>query len=234
MASATSQVYFDGYGMSHHFELVAGVRCLDFVNTVGDRTGQWQYVRNYLQRYEDVVAWGEQSSILAPANAAELRALAARRPDEADEALTRAVNLREALQAVFSSVAAGQTAVNREALAALDALLRPVLSMSTLVAQPNAAACQWEFHAPADTPQTHDAALDRVIWSVARSAADLLTSSDLAHVRQCALENCGWLFLDLSKNKSRRWCAMMLCGNRSKARRHRASRKHGNQGRSEE
>ncbi len=230
MASATSQVYFDGYGMSHHFELVAGVRCLDFVNTVGDRTGQWQYVRNYLQRYEDVVAWGEQSSILAPPNAAELRALAARRPDEADEALTRALNLREALHAVFSSVAAGQTAVNREALAALDALLRPVLSMSTLVAQPNAAPCQWEFQASAPAAD----ALDRVIWSVARSAADLLTSSDLARVRQCALENCGWLFLDLSKNKSRRWCAMMMCGNRSKARRHRASRKHGNQGRSEE
>lgn len=226
MASATSQVYFDGYGMSHHFELVAGVRCLDFVNTVGDRTGQWQYVRNYLQRYEDVVAWGEQSSILAPANAAELRALATRRPDEADEAFKRALNLREALQAVFASVAAGQTTVDREALAALDALLRPVLSMSSLVA-PSTGACEWEFHA-------HGDALDRVIWSVARSAADLLTSADLAHVRQCALENCGWLFLDLSKNKSRRWCAMMMCGNRNKARRHRASRKHGNQGRSEE
>ncbi len=226
MASATSQVYFDGYGMSHHFELVAGVRCLDFVNTVGDRTGQWQYVRNYLQRYEDVVAWGEQSSILAPANAAELRALATRRPDEADEAFKRALNLREALQAVFASVAAGQTTVDREALAALDALLRPVLSMSSLVA-PSTGACEWEFHA-------HGDALDRVIWSVARSAADLLTSADLAHVRQCALENCGWLFLDLSKNKSRRWCAMMMCGNRNKARRHRASRKHGNQERSEE
>ncbi len=226
MASATSQVYFDGYGMSHHFELVAGVRCLDFVNTVGDRTGQWQYVRNYLQRYEDVVSWGEQSSILAPANAAELRALATRRPVEADEAFKRALNLREALQAVFASVAAGQTTVDREALAALDALLRPVLSMSSLVT-PSTGACEWEFHA-------HGDALDRVIWSVARSAADLLTSADLAHVRQCALENCGWLFLDLSKNKSRRWCAMMMCGNRNKARRHRASRKHGNQGRSEE
>jgi predicted RNA-binding Zn ribbon-like protein len=229
MASATSQVYFDGYGMSHHFELVAGVRCLDFVNTVGDRTGQWQYVRNYLQRYEDVVAWGEQSSILTPPNAAQLRSLAAHHPHEADEALKRALNLREALHAVFEPVAAGQ-AIDRHALTSLDRVLRPVLSMSTLVAQPNAAPCHWEFHASAHAPD----ALDRVIWSVARSAADLLTSSDLAHVRQCALESCGWLFLDLSKNKSRRWCAMMLCGNRSKARRHRASRKHGNQERSEE
>ncbi len=230
MASATSQVYFDGYGMSHHFELVAGVRCLDFVNTVGDRTGQWQYVRNYLQRYEDVVAWGEQSSILASANAAELRALAEHHPHAAEQAFQRALNLREALQAVFAAVAAGQP-IDRDPLSSLDGVLRPVLSMSTLVAQPNAALCQWEFHPSA--PHAPDA-FDRVIWSVARSAADLLTSADLAHVRQCALENCGWLFLDLSKNKSRRWCAMMMCGNRNKARRHRASRKHGNQGRSEE
>jgi predicted RNA-binding Zn ribbon-like protein len=203
----------------HHFELVAGVRCLDFVNTVGDRSGQWRYARNYLQRYEDVVSWGLQASVVTAAEASELRALALQRPDEAEAALRRAVNLREALHAVFGPVAAGQ-AIGSDALATLNVALSPLLALSRLVARDGA--CAWEYAEQLAT-------FDRVIWTVARSAADLLTSPDLAHVRQCALETCGWLFLDLSKNKSRRWCAMMMCGNRSKARRHRASRKQAGQ-----
>ena len=62
--------------------------------------------------------------------------------------------------------------------------------------------------------------LDKMIWAVARSAADLLTSADLKRVGVCAGEGCGWLFFDTSKNNSRRWCAMEDCGNRAKARRH--------------
>jgi len=224
VALMTGQVYFDGYVMNEHrFELVAGARCLDFVNTVGDRTGQWRYVRNYLQRYEDLVSWGLQASVLSSDEATALRDLALRRPDDAAAALTRAVNLRETLHAVFSPVAAGH-AIDNYALAAFNIALRPTLSMSRLVSDDRARVCQWEFDAQ---PQgdADAAALDRVIWAVARSAADLLTSPDLARIRQCALETCGWLFLDLSKNKTRRWCAMMMCGNRSKARRHRAARK---------
>jgi predicted RNA-binding Zn ribbon-like protein len=60
------------------------------------------------------------------------------------------------------------------------------------------------------------------LWPVARSAADLLTSSELAALRLCASDTCAWLFLDTSRNGSRRWCSMRTCGNRAKARRHHA------------
>ena len=63
-------------------------------------------------------------------------------------------------------------------------------------------------------------ALDSMLWPVARSAADLLTSGELQAVRQCAGRACGWLFLDTSRNRTRRWCDMSVCGNRAKARRH--------------
>jgi predicted RNA-binding Zn ribbon-like protein len=64
--------------------------------------------------------------------------------------------------------------------------------------------------------------LDDALWAVARSAADLLISeTTLAHLRECAAETCGWLFLDRSKNGSRRWCDMKVCGNRAKVRRFR-------------
>jgi predicted RNA-binding Zn ribbon-like protein len=62
--------------------------------------------------------------------------------------------------------------------------------------------------------------LDRVTWWVARSAAELLTSKNLTFVRECASYDCGWLFLDTTKNRSRRWCDMRTCGNRAKSRRH--------------
>ncbi|HSH12932.1 MAG TPA: CGNR zinc finger domain-containing protein, partial [Desulfurivibrionaceae bacterium] len=62
--------------------------------------------------------------------------------------------------------------------------------------------------------------LRRLLWPIVRSAAELLTSEKLERVGQCAGDSCGWLFLDTSRNRSRRWCEMEHCGNRAKARRH--------------
>lgn len=59
-----------------------------------------------------------------------------------------------------------------------------------------------------------------ILAPVVRAAAELLTSADAARVRECDLETCSWLFLDRSKNGTRRWCDMSVCGNRAKARRH--------------
>ena len=67
---------------------------------------------------------------------------------------------------------------------------------------------------------TPENALDRVLWPVVRDAAELLSGEDLDRVGRCADANCGWLFLDTSRNHSRRWCSMKDCGNRAKARRH--------------
>jgi len=64
-------------------------------------------------------------------------------------------------------------------------------------------------------------ALDQVLWPVVRSAAELLTGDELPRVAQCAGELCGWLFLDTTRNRSRRWCDMADCGNLAKVRRFR-------------
>jgi predicted RNA-binding Zn ribbon-like protein len=63
--------------------------------------------------------------------------------------------------------------------------------------------------------------LDEMLRPVARSAADWLVSADVDRVRLCADDRgCGYLFVDTSRNRSRRWCSMESCGNRAKARRH--------------
>jgi predicted RNA-binding Zn ribbon-like protein len=218
---------------THRFELVAGSLCLDFVNTVGDRDGTRRYVRNYLQRYEDVVSWGLQAQVLPEREAAALRALAQRRPAEAAAAHERAVNLRETLHAIFSPIAHGAP-INPNALPALNAMLPDLLVKSRLATSTEGLACHWTYAAdasplspPGGEREPSVASFDRVAWTVMQSATELLTSGDLRHVHQCAMESCGWLFLDVSKNKTRRWCAMKLCGNKTKVRQHRAMRKEG-------
>ena len=63
--------------------------------------------------------------------------------------------------------------------------------------------------------------LESPLWLIARGAAALITSSELARLRECGGEDCGWLFLDRSRNHSRQWCTMEDCGNLSKVRRYR-------------
>ncbi len=61
--------------------------------------------------------------------------------------------------------------------------------------------------------------LTSMLWPVAWSASQLLTSPELARVKTCANERCGWLFIDSSRKHNRKWCQMGVCGNRAKARR---------------
>ncbi|MBI2081511.1 MAG: CGNR zinc finger domain-containing protein, partial [candidate division NC10 bacterium] len=96
-------------------------------------------------------------------------------------------------------------------LAVLNAALAEALPLLGLVPEGNGFTWEWTANGQR---------LDRMLWPVARSAAELLTSGELARVRECEAESCAWLFMDRSRNRSRRWCDMKTCGNRTKARRH--------------
>jgi CGNR zinc finger len=61
-----------------------------------------------------------------------------------------------------------------------------------------------------------------VLWPVAHSATELLVAGPLGRVKGCA--GCNWLFVDESKNRSRRWCAMEECGTHAKMQRYVARR----------
>jgi predicted RNA-binding Zn ribbon-like protein len=64
--------------------------------------------------------------------------------------------------------------------------------------------------------------LERPLWPIAVAAVDLLRSGPLDRLKAC--EECPWLFLDTSRNRSRRWCSMDDCGSRRKMRRYRERR----------
>lgn len=190
------------------FDLSGGRLCIDFTNTV-DARGSAQ-PRERLERYADLVAWSHQGGNLSPDQAGQLRAEAARRPDDAAAVLARARALREAIYRLFSAVT-GNAPPSTADLATLNAELATALARARIVPEPDGFGWGW-----AD----HEAALDSPLWPVARSAAEVLTGDDRRALRVCAWDSCGWLFADTSKNRSRQWCDMRVCGNRAKARRH--------------
>jgi predicted RNA-binding Zn ribbon-like protein len=189
------------------YDLVGGRLCLDFCNTTNDRRGSME---DRLDGYADVVGWGWRSGILNAEEAARLTRLGTRSPTEAIVVWERAIRLREALTSIFNAVAEGRR-IRPGALEALNAELAGAMARSQVVPTDSGFTWLWAEGGKA---------LDCVLWPIARSAADLLTEGPLSAIRRCEGRDCGWLFLDTSRNRTRRWCDMRICGNRAKARRH--------------
>jgi predicted RNA-binding Zn ribbon-like protein len=188
--------------------LLGGRLGLDFANTA-DWHASDQPVE-FLTSYSELVAWSRHVGILTERQVQHLVKEGARRPTDAAAVLQRAIAMREAIYRIFSAVSHGH-GPHAGDLAALNAELSTALAQSRIV--PAAEGFVWEWAG-------RDDALDRMLWPVVQDVADLLISEDLGRVGQCADDRCGWLFLDVSRNRSRRWCSMEACGNRAKARRH--------------
>ena len=189
-------------------ELIGGRLCLDFVNSMDGLRGERE--EELLLTYTDLVEWARHAGALATKDAARLLALGAQHPQDAAAALRRSRMLREALNRVFAAGIAGRTADHAD-LEIVNGALAEAMAHARLEPVGNGYTWAWA---------TDGAGLDVMLWPVVRSAADLLTSTDLERVRTCDSERCGWIFLDTSRNHSRRWCSMNDCGNRAKARRH--------------
>ena len=194
---------------SKGFEFNSGRLCLDFANTVRARPLSDRI--ESIATYADLLAWARQSTILTPGEAAALGEKARQQPGTAADALAQTLRLREAIYGLFSALAAGLPPPASD-LQTLNRAIGKAMSRAG-VARSSGGAFEWSW--PDSSP-----GLDRVAWWVARSAAELLTSNDLSSVRECAGYDCGWLFMDGTKNRSRRWCDMNTCGNRAKGRRH--------------
>lgn len=189
------------------FDFSGNYLCLDFTNTLHDRSTT---PRELLNKYDDLVQWGQEADILSEVEGTQLRAEATRHPEEAERTRQQAITLREAMYRIF--YARLHDALPEESdLATLNAMLAHAMTKASIHSNENGFAWDWS---------SDDVELERIYWPIARSAAELLTAEELELVRMCAAEDCGWLFLDTSKNHTRRWCDMKSCGNRAKARKH--------------
>lgn len=202
------------------WKLIGGRLCLDFVNTVagwvsgGRRRGR-DYadtvLRDKLPHYGDLLAWAASAGALTAGESRRLGRRAASDPRAAASAMARAAGLREALYRIFKSVVENWTPRPAD-MEVLQRVLSMARAHQRLARVSGAFVWIWDGS---------DKTLDRVLWPVAASAAELLTSSDVAMIRQCGGDECGWMFLDSSRNHSRQWCNMKECGNRAKVRRFR-------------
>jgi predicted RNA-binding Zn ribbon-like protein len=199
------------------FQFVGGALCLDFCNTMcGSREN---IPREKLHSIEDFIAWSEQAGLITAPEADRLRREASRlTPHVSQDVLNRATELREALYRIFRAAGKGKSPAETD-LAILNAELEASLSRLRIGKPKGEKGFQWQW-------QADELRLDNPLGPIARSAADLLTHGHaLQQVGQCHGDNCGWLFVDLSKNHSRRWCDMRDCGNRAKVRKFRRKEK---------
>ena len=193
-------------------DLVGGELCLDLVNT-GSRREEGPF-RDRLGTYDDLVRWGLRTGALDERVAERLRNAVEGAPAQAARATERARALREATYRVFRARLEGVAPAAAD-LALLTEAGAEATAAQRLVTTEHGFDLEW--------PATSSP--DRAWWPAATSAVALLVSDDLSRVKECATPNCNWLFVDASKNRSRKWCDMKDCGNRAKARRHYARRR---------
>jgi len=196
----------------HDIELSGGALALDFANTVGGT--HVRPTHDHLQSYGDIASFAVLAGGLPPGVAKRLADRAERDPRRAAAVYELGIALRESIWAVFSALASGESPSDAD-LALIGDAAADGAARSRLVY--DKAGVSWSL--PADSDE-----LDRPLWDIARSAADLLTSGDHERIKECASTSCEWVFLDRSRNRSRRWCDMSDCGNRAKARRFHAKK----------
>jgi len=185
--------------------------CLEFANTLDWRVGGT--MKENLNTYADLLLWSHERAILSDAERAYIEAEALRHPKVAESVLQRALSLREAIARIFAATSRQQTPGDEE-IALINAELRPATQQLAL----SRAGERVALICACDMPT-----LDRMLLPIALSTAETLTGPTLDRVRQCADDEgngCGFFFVDISRNRSRRWCSMESCGNRAKARRH--------------
>jgi predicted RNA-binding Zn ribbon-like protein len=189
------------------FQIIAGELCLDFVNTLDNRPVP-ERRKELLPNYQDLADWAVQAGALSTLQRTALLREAGIHPKAAEQALGKAVALRECLYRIISNIQRHRR-VSPDDLVAFNSYRGQALSNLQLKAARSGFRLGWK-----DDPSR----LDSILWPIVRSASDLLTSPDLENVHECDMPSCRWIFVDRSKNHRRRWCDMKVCGNRAKAR----------------
>ena len=200
------------------FELIGGHVALDLVNTL-----DWRFrdggAEELLTSYSDLIRFVEQTGLM---QAGVARRLLRNDPKGKAEKIVAAVReLREAAASILYAAVNGQ---NPQAswVRELGDFFRDAAKQEHL--------CWNGSKLVRELPQTA-AQPEFPLWLLSLTVAEFMTSEQIHQLRECGNPECRWLFADTSKNHTRRWCDMKICGNRMKARRYKAQ--HGSSKRSD-
>jgi predicted RNA-binding Zn ribbon-like protein len=164
-----------------------------------------------LNEYDDLLGWGRRFETIGADDERRLRRTARVDPDASRAAFERAIEFRTALDSVLRSLIDGDRP-SPTALAILRTNETDGLAAARLV--PRDGRFDWTWGS--------EAGLRRPLWPVVHDAIELMTAGPLDRVKAC--DRCQYLFIDRSKNRSRRWCSMAACGTAVKMQRYVARR----------
>lgn len=204
------------------FELIAGHPVLDLVNTL-----DWRFresgPEDLLADYDDLLRFASQSGLLTTRQISNLVRNATE--TAAARALAACRELREAAAEVLYAAVDGRTPAEPQ-IETLERFFKGARKHQRLVWE--GSHLVWVWPAAERSPELPVPELpgpELPVWMLSLSAARLMVSEDMHRLRACEAPDCRWLFLDTSKNHTRRWCDMKICGNRMKARRFKAQHK---------
>jgi len=211
--------------------LVGGHLALDLVNTVAPRTPGGGEHEDYLATPADLLRWARRVRVLSDAEAQTVAAAWALTRGADEQALHVVWEIREATYRILAAA----LSVDSDRVSVLDALDQVFLRWTAALARGSLAPAGMlpaVVGLAAGDPGAEDAAGvarirygDVPAWLVAdRLAAacvELVQTVEVRQLKACPLDQggCGWLFVDHSRNGSRRWCTMDDCGAHAKARR---------------
>jgi predicted RNA-binding Zn ribbon-like protein len=192
-----------------HFEFSAGAPVLNFLNTVWEREGYLtanpEPPHELLTSGKELLRWMENSGLRS--TEAGIPSRPWRNLSEESQVLSQFVRTREIIFCLFRDVILKSKQLP-DSLNAFNRLVEK-LSGQRLIA------VQGRF----ELDSVCERSLELYLEDLIRDACSVLCSSQLSRLRFCDADDCGWIFLDTSKNGKRRWCNMSDCGNRDKAKR---------------
>ena len=185
--------------------LDGGNLSLDFMNTINDRYEEPP--EDYLHHYLDLITWAHFANAIDCSQKKKLLQISQENQEEANQIYKESIQLRETIYEYIVSL------INRDEISPANSQLinqwiSKAFSNLELTRMGKEFVLDWK---------AENFGLESVLWPITRSFTDLITSDARKRIKQCS--NCGWVFVDYSKNNSRRWCSMETCGNRVKARR---------------
>jgi len=187
-------------------DLEGGVLCLDFVNTTSDR--RHAPITDYFGDIEGFLYWAvNKAGIIEEKRALSLEKIIKADRPKADVFFKEAMDLRELLHDMFYRLSR-QEKITASQLNSFNKVLREYLPQTQLQIKDEGfeSVCSCEA-----------SSLQQLTAPIVQSAHELLLSNKLGRIKQCGSNNCGWLFLDTSKNGKRHWCSMKTCGSKDKA-----------------
>ncbi|MCJ8521795.1 putative RNA-binding Zn ribbon-like protein [Pseudorhizobium tarimense] len=176
---------------------ISGNLALDLANTISWRNTSREV--DHLATFDNVVAWSKDVGLIGDDFVLS--------PSEQKTLYEQVLALRTAIRGAGSAIANDLDPSRPD-----SDVIRDIAAL---------ALCQASL---SGTPYTlHFEGIYRVTGAIAWSALDLLRGEELSRLKQCPPDDCHWLFIDRTKNASRRWCDMGTCGNRAKKKAHRAA-----------